>query len=214
MIRYAFFTDFDGTITKCDTCEAMVKTFAQDGWEEINRLWEQKLLSTQECAEQTFRLFNAVPDDITQLMATIEIDEYFKDFINLVKKRGEKLTILSDGYDLCIKTVLMQNDICLPFYANKLIYNGRFMIECINSNETCSLCGTCKKNLMEMLREKCETVVYIGDGYSDQCPAEHADIVFAKGSLTNYCNEKSIKYFPFNNFKDIINSIESGEAIV
>ena len=37
-------------------------------------------------------------------------------------------------------------------------------------------------------------IVYVGDGYSDRCPVQYADIVFAKGDLQTYCQEQNISY--------------------
>jgi 2-hydroxy-3-keto-5-methylthiopentenyl-1-phosphate phosphatase len=58
------FVDFDGTITKEDTCAAMVEAFAGDGWREINDRWERKEISTEQCANMTFNLFQADLNDL------------------------------------------------------------------------------------------------------------------------------------------------------
>lgn len=202
-----FFIDFDGTITKQDTCEMMVKAFAKGGWEEINRLWESKELSTSECANMTFKLFNADIDNIKALMDTVDIDEYFKDFISKCRDRGYKIYILSDGYDYNIEAVLKKHDIDLPFYSNRLLYEpGKgFNIECTYSNSDCDNCGTCKTALIKELRGETDTVIYIGDGYSDTCAVESADKVYAKDSLYKYCIGKEIIATEFKSFKDIIN---------
>lgn len=198
-----FFIDFDGTITRTDTCELMVRVFAKEGWEEINRLWEDKKLSTEECANMTFRLFNADMDEVKKLMDTIEIDDYFKKYLDICGDRGYKVYILSDGYDVCIETILKKQGIDLPYYSNKLLYDGGFSIECPHKSADCSLCGTCKTEIMEKLKGSEDEAVYIGDGYSDTCAASHADTVYAKGTLYKYCMEKGIKAVYYNTFGDI-----------
>ena len=52
-----------------------------------------------------------------------------------------------------------------------------------------------------------EISVFIGDGTSDSCIANYADIVFAKNSLASYCWKNNITYFEFSNFQDIIKKI-------
>lgn len=200
------FTDFDGTITKEDTCVAMVKAFASEGWEDINKLWEEKKLTTVECANKLFELFNADLEDIRRLMNTIEIDDYFKEFLAYCESKGYKVYILSDGYDFNIRTILNRYGINTPFYANQLKYDGKFQIMCPNHNNACGKCGTCKSNLISKLKESGDEVVYIGDGYSDMCAVLKADIVFAKGSLYNFCLDKKIDAVPFESFKDILES--------
>ncbi|MEA1962598.1 MAG: MtnX-like HAD-IB family phosphatase, partial [Bacillota bacterium] len=186
------------------TCSAMVETFARDGWQEINRLWEQKELSTEECANKTFELFDAVPDDIKKLMKSIEIDDYFIAFLKLCKRQEDKVYILSDGYDLNIQTILKKYNIDVPYFCNRLIYTDKFMIQCPHINQSCGKCGTCKTTLMKQLKEPGSQTIYIGDGYSDTCPATHADIVYAKGSLYAFCMENGIDAIPYQSFKDII----------
>ena len=207
-MKKAVFVDFDGTITKVDTCDAMLKAFTGDGREEINRLWEEKKLSTEECANMIFRQFHACPEDIENLMGIIEIDGHFKEFLELCRARGHEVYVLSDGYDFNIKTVFKKHNINARYFANKLLYEPEkgFGIECIYRNESCGNCGTCKTNLIQALKRDCGQVVYIGDGYSDICPAAIADIVFAKGILFKLCAEKGINAINFSSFADIIAS--------
>ena len=47
------------------------------------------------------------------------------------------------------------------------------------------------------------TNIYIGDGLSDICPAEHSDIVFAKGSLQERFTKTKKEFIPFKNMSDV-----------
>lgn len=209
-MRKVFFVDFDGTITRQDTCTAMVQAFAREGWQELNELWEKKELSTEECAKRTLELFCAAPGDVAKLMDNMEIDAYFMDFLKLCRSQNDQVYILSDGYDFNIQTILHKYNIDVPYYANRLIYANGFKIECPHFNETCGMCGTCKTSLMSTLAgHECQTI-YIGDGYSDTCPATHADIVYAKDTLYQFCSENQIDAVPFKTFQDIIRSLTIG----
>ncbi|CEO90095.1 MAG: hypothetical protein RQM95_13085 [Syntrophaceticus schinkii] len=73
----------------------------------------------------------------------------------------------------------------------------------------CGNCGTCKTTLMEKLNKEGHQAVYIGDSYSDTCPAEHADHVFARDVLYEYCLENSIPATPFNDFREIIEQLQA-----
>jgi 2,3-diketo-5-methylthio-1-phosphopentane phosphatase len=207
-MKRVFFVDFDGTITKVDVCAAMVEAFAGEGWREINNLWEKKLLSTRDCANLTFKLFRAGPGEIKGLIETIEIDEYFQEFLAVCRNMGHRVYILSDGYDLCIETFLKRYDLDVPYYANRLVYNEGFEIDCPYHNPSCGQCGTCKKGLMSELKGDAGEIVFIGDGYSDTCPAQNADFVYAKGVLYDFCREKGIKVQHYHTFKDIIKGVE------
>ena len=198
-----FFVDFDGTITKVDTCNAMAKAFAAPGWEMLNELWEKKQLSTEACANETFKLFHADLDDLRRLLDRIEIDDCFPAFLEACRERGDRVVVLSDGYDFNIRTIFQKHGIDLPFYANRMVYDGGFKIECPHLNPDC------ETRLMEELREPGGQTVYIGDGHSDTCPAGNADLVFAKGALYRYCRERGIEAQYFDSFCDIIAHLKS-----
>lgn len=204
-----FFIDFDGTITKIDTIVAVVNAFAADGWKEINEMWERKEFTTEECANRVFRLLNAAPADLKRLLENIEIDDYFLDFLTFCGDRGYKAYVLSDGYDFHIETVFDKYGIDLPYYANRLISNNDgFQISCTYANPSCGKCGTCKTALIKKLNQEGRQVIYIGDGYSDTCPAEQADLIFAKDVLYEYCVKHGIAAIHFDNFRDILIEIK------
>ena len=52
-----------------------------------------------------------------------------------------------------------------------------------------------------------EIIVFVGEGYSDRCPAEYADIVFAKDALQTYCQERNISYFLYTSFADVVSRL-------
>lgn len=207
-----FFIDFDGTITKKDVCEAMVERFAADGWQEINLLWETRKISTEECANRTFQLFQAGLEDLDTLLDTIAIDEHFKAFVDYCRSKNYPLYILSDGYDYIIEYILKKHNLDIEYFANRLIYNDGFTISCPLHNPGCGICGTCKSNLMTKLNPENRQAVYIGDGTSDLCPASAADMVFAKGRLLEYCRSKGIHAHPFDNFGDILSWLVPAEG--
>jgi 2-hydroxy-3-keto-5-methylthiopentenyl-1-phosphate phosphatase len=73
------------------------------------------------------------------------------------------------------------------------------------ANESCScFCASCKRNALLTKAAPEALIVYIGDGYSDFCAVEHADIVFAKKALAAYCNAERIPHYPFSTFDDVL----------
>lgn len=201
-----FFVDFDGTITKTDTCDLMAKTFANELYWEINKLWETKKLTTEECANMLFNGFDADIDDLGRLMDTVEIDEYFKEFLDKCSKKGYEVHILSDGYDFNIDRIFKRENINVSYYANKLLFDSEkgFSIQCSYKNLACGSCGTCKTNLIQKLRKDNDFVIYIGDGYSDICAVKNADKVYAKGALYKFCEENEIRAMKLSSFMDVI----------
>jgi 2-hydroxy-3-keto-5-methylthiopentenyl-1-phosphate phosphatase len=196
--------DFDGTITKEDTCYAMVKAFAKDGWQDIEKDWEEGKITTEECALETFKLMDMDEKKLKTLLDNIEIDSYFKDFIDFCNDRGYKIIIVSDGYDFNIKTILKKYDINIDYYSNKLDFCDGKIVASFNTSPDCDKCGSCKLEVLKKYKRESSEIIFIGDGYSDICVSRYADKLFAKDVLKKYCEENNISYIPFENFRDII----------
>jgi len=203
-MKCVYFTDFDGTITKIDTTDALIETFSADGWQEILQQWEQGELTTKKSARLFFKLLHVTPEEAKHFLRSIPIDETFRDFVNYVENRQEKLYILSDGFDFNIKTVLEKADLThLTFYTNRFFfYEDRYDLETPYAS-SCGKCGTCKKTLVKKLKADAEQIIYIGDGISDICACQSADIVFAKGHLLQYRKRHNLPSQPFTSFAEI-----------
>ena len=202
----AIYCDFDGTITKEDSVNVFFEKYADNSWLESEKLWvEGKISSRENAIIQVGLLKNVSQKQLDDYINSIEIDEYFLDFVDYVKSKNIKLTILSDGFDLFIKKVLERNNLDIPYYANKLIYTGgEFSIEFPYYNETCyKKAGMCK---CQKVKEN--SFCYIGDGTSDLCIASKADFLFASKKLHQYCKENNIQHSPFTSFRNIIDVLK------
>ena len=72
-----------------------------------------------------------------------------------------------------------------------------------HANSECDRCGRCGRNLMLGSAAEGDVLIYAGDGHGDPCPAEYADIVFARGRLQTWCQQQNITYHHFSSFGDI-----------
>lgn len=105
-MKKVFLVDFDGTVTKVDTVDLMVKKFAKDGWQYYEELWEKGEMSTEECAIETLKLMEVDEKKLLDLLYTIEIDDYFMEFLNFCRTKDYEVVIVSDGYDFNIKAIM------------------------------------------------------------------------------------------------------------
>ena len=202
----AIYWDFDGTITKKDSVNGFFEKYTGDKWLESEKLWiEGKISSRENAIIQTGLLKNISQKQLNDYINSIEIDDYFPDFVEFVKLKNIKLTILSDGFDLFIRKVLERNNLDIPFFANKLIYkDGEFNIEFPYYNENCDKkAGMCK---CDKVKEK--SFCYIGDGTSDLCIATKADFLFASKNLHKFCKENNIQHVPFKSFCNIMEALD------
>lgn len=207
--KFMFFIDFDGTITKEDMCLKLVDTFARTGWKEINHKWEQGEISTEECAARTLALISAGPEELETFFNTADIDITFPPFVRWAEEKKYPIIIVSDGYDNYIAQTLNRYNLKIPYYANHLFCDGgKWKMSCLGMVPKCEKCGVCKTGIIESLLQPEFISVYIGDGYSDTCPIEFCDLVFAQKTLADYCEKSKIPYYRYNSFEDVMEKIE------
>ena len=204
----AIYCDFDGTITKEDSVNKFFEMYASENWMDSEKLWiEGKISSRENAIIQVNLLGNVSQKQLDDYVNTIEIDDYFLDFVDYVKSKNIKLTIVSDGFDLFIQKILERYNLNIPYYANKLIYkDGKFSIEFPFYNENCDK----KAGMCKCQKVKENSFCYIGDGTSDLCIASKADVLFATKNLHKYCLENLIEHHYFENFSGIIEMLDKG----
>ncbi len=206
------FCDFDGTVTKNDVGDLFFETFGdKDFYAQLVEKWRNYEISSREMWETIAEKVN-IPDETIaeKLILSQEIDPYFVDFVSLCKSNGIEIFILSDGFDFYIKKILEKYGLSdIKFFSNKLWIEGnKVKLWFPYPDSVCRICGNCKRNHMLTLSGDEDVIVYIGDGYSDRCPAEYADIVFGKKNLLKFCRERNIPVYEFETFKDVIEQFE------
>ncbi|MBK9247059.1 MAG: MtnX-like HAD-IB family phosphatase [Ignavibacteria bacterium] len=203
----AVFCDFDGTITRRDVGDAMIRNFG------IFEPFHTDLLAGKMTVAEYYRkaLQQAGPDftpeTIEKFTLEMEMDAYFPVFFDYCREHNIPLMILSDGFQEYIQPILLANNIDRAHVmANNLNFQ-KSGVEPIfpNASENCNcFCASCKRNSMLATAQTEACYVYIGDGLSDTCAASHADVIFAKGALAAFCNEHRIPHYTFHTFFDVL----------
>lgn len=202
-----FIIDFDGTLSVRDTVDTLLARFAPPEWETIEAQWLAGEISAVECMQRQIGLVQADHVTLESFFRGIQLDASFLPFHQHVSQFA-KIAIVSDGLDHAI-TISTRHAAFpqLPVYANHLSFvpDGVSLSfpflnkECTDGN------GVCKCAVAHDLAQECGgPVVLVGDGKSDACLARKADVVFAKGSLVNYCIQQGITYQPFQSFADVL----------
>lgn len=206
MKQYCILSDFDGTITKKDGLYAFIEQYAKEGWEKIEQDWVSGKIDSKTCLIEEFKLVPNLSEElISDFIDKLEIDETFIDFYNNMFQKTD-FYIVSDGIDYFIKRILQKYELDgINIISNHGEFRGEFFeITFPNDSEKCiNNAGTCKCCVLSDLRKEYEKIIYIGDGVSDYCVADKADILYAKKRLLNYCDDKGIKCIPYDSFMDI-----------
>mgnify|MGYP001220227013 FL=1 len=184
----------------------------KEKWSAIIRDFEEQKIGARECFLRECALVEDF--DITEFNRIIDaqrLDPMFEKFVEFCNKNRLPLTILSEGMDYYIGRILGNHGIDLPYYSNKLTVSadGKSIgLEFPYSDSDCTKCGTSKRNILMNMCADDDISVFIGDGFSDACVVNYADIVFAKKSLASYCWKNNITYYDYQTFGDIIRKLE------
>jgi 2,3-diketo-5-methylthio-1-phosphopentane phosphatase len=197
------FVDFDGTIAAVDTTDAILERFADPAWLEIEADWKAGRIGSRECLIRQIDLVRATPAALDALLASFEIDPGFPEFLAFCRARRLAIAVVSDGLDRSVATVLRRAGIDLPCYANQLIHAGgdRWRLAFPNGRDGCkSLAGNCKCAVVRSPPRG--LTIMVGDGRSDFCVAEEADLVLAKSALIGHCVRRRLPYLAFQAFTE------------
>ena len=201
----AVFFDFDNTITPFDVFDNIVETFAVDKkWMGYERAWKRGQIGSKDCLSGQLKSVRIDKRNLSKHLAKIKVDPHFKKIIALLKRRGVSPVIVSDSFRFFLEYILKNNGIeGLKIYSNQIRFSKDRLVPAFpHQHSTCRICGNCKKkHLPDEGGEK--TVIYVGDGLSDLCPARHSDIIFAKDSLKRYLTKEGKEFFPFDTLKDV-----------
>jgi 2-hydroxy-3-keto-5-methylthiopentenyl-1-phosphate phosphatase len=220
--KLKIFCDFDGTVTKKDVWVDALGKFITDK-DKFGKLcvdFEKGKITARECIKHELELidnFNFKTFD--SYIEKQELDEYFPEFVEYCRMNKYGITLLSEGLDYYIKFVLDKFGLKLNYYSNSMVIEDfsessgskiKLSCEFPYSDENCTYCGMSKRNILinNTNDYENEISVFIGDGVSDFCVSNYADIVFAKNTLASYCWKNNITYFEYRNFNDIISKLE------
>jgi 2-hydroxy-3-keto-5-methylthiopentenyl-1-phosphate phosphatase len=206
MHRVKVFCDFDGTVATTDIGDLIFSTFGDQKARDAVHLWYNGNLTGEEMYNRSCDSVTSVDTDIlNRLIDEQSLDPAFPEFVSYCRAREIEVIILSDGFDYYIHRVLRRYGLNqLKVFANHLdIVHNRFIPSFPYLNPHCTRTANCKGTHVLNEAADDEIRIVIGDGYSDRCAVDYADIVFAKHDLVTYCRQHNITYLDFADFSDV-----------
>jgi len=200
-MQFSISCDFDGTITLTDTVNALLQEFAEPEWLAIEEDWCAGKFGSRECLARQTKLLRIAPDALDAYLDDVAFDPGVKAFFDDCFANQIPVTVVSDGYDWAIRRVLSRIGVRgVPIVANRLVHVGadRWTVMFPHMTQACGS-GVCKcaaANSKAMM-------VHIGDGRSDVCVSDLADLVFAKGHLLQSRRERGLESIGFERFSDL-----------
>ena len=199
------YSDFDGTITTCDTLQHLLRQFAEPEWRELEEAWLTGRLDTRTCLSRQLQMINASDEAIREVLDGITLDSGFWNCYRWLQRSGIPLEIVSDGILAFIEYVMHRHGFSeIPIRANEALRNhDKWTFSSPWWDDAYPHCATSKATIIQRAQAAGHRVVFIGDGHSDRYAATRADVLFAKGYLAQFCQDNKLSYRPYETFHDI-----------
>jgi len=213
--------DFDGTVTQQDTLVEILDRYGAPDWRQIQDQVVSGALSIREGLAQEMATVNADATSLKTLLANqINIDPTFLSFFKLMQLKGIPVILLTGGFDFCVETVLDRQPMGpIPYLSNRLIptdhagSQNNWQIEFPFPSERCQDCGYCKADPILDWKDQGYTTIFIGNGVTDRCPTQVADLAFAKDELLSWSQSEGVPALAFTTFNDVEQEMRSREWI-
>jgi 2-hydroxy-3-keto-5-methylthiopentenyl-1-phosphate phosphatase len=127
-----------------------------------------------------------------------------------VRRLGLEVEVVSDGYGFYVEPALAAMGVTgVPILTAETSWvSGRPEITFPAGHPACFVCGTCKRERVLGHQARGRHVVLIGDGPSDRYAAAHADVIFAKSPLSDWCVEAGWPFTPWTTFDEVTDWLE------
>ncbi|MDO6656789.1 MtnX-like HAD-IB family phosphatase [Anaerobacillus sp. 1_MG-2023] len=205
MKKWAFVSDFDGTISKKDFYWLVIETYYPEG-KGLYKKWKAGEMQDIDFLSQVFQSIDQHEEQIIQDILSLPIDEHVPSFIKKIQENGGDFYILSAGTDYYIHHILnhygIQN---VPVFSNKGYYENKNVHLSINENHKhySRRYGIDKSKVISDLKEKYEVVYFAGDSEPDSHPAKVADLTFAKDALQELLKENNVPFVAVESYQQI-----------
>lgn len=200
------FCDFDGTISVVDTTDHVLGRLAAPQWQELEAEWLAGRIDAASCMRGQIALIAGDQTQLDAVLDEVQLDQGFADFATWCGRNAVPLLILSDGVDYFIERILTRHGLGhLPIVANRLAgAAGARRLAQPHGREGCAAgSGVCKCEAAALRSRTGQQLIYIGDGRSDFCVSQRADILFAKVKLADYAEARGQGHHRFETFHDV-----------
>jgi 2-hydroxy-3-keto-5-methylthiopentenyl-1-phosphate phosphatase len=204
--------DFDGTITEQDLLDTIAQTFGdEEVYREVDEGLDDDSLTLNEVIRREFEPVRAPLGEVRDwVLENVRVRQGFRELVDLARNRDWRVVIVSSGFRELIEPVLDREGLGeLEVLSNTVDPDPDGWKVQFRVSEPCEVCGQpCKRSTAAALANGTE-LVYVGDGYSDRCAAELADVVFARRGLASYLEERGVPFERFEDFHSVARSLAS-----
>lgn len=199
--------DFDGTITCRDTLHLIVEEFGTRGlWAAIEPRLLAGEVTLEQAMQEEFATVRATPGQVRDLvLREAGLREGFRELVAWAEAGGHRLIVFSSGFRSVIDAALGHwglGHLTVVSHEARFTPEGATLLWS-DRGAACGACGRrCKRHDLARHRRG-ERLVYLGDGVSDRCAAQTADLVFARAHLARDLAIDGVPFVPFEDFVEV-----------
>ncbi|EMS71596.1 MtnX-like HAD-IB family phosphatase [Ruminiclostridium cellobioparum] len=206
MKKFAFVSDFDGTLTDRDFYHIVMDKYLKDWAWDYYEEWKKTKKINVDFLNRIFGSMDRNEEEILEDILGLPLDPYAIDFIKKVEASGGDFYILSAGTSYYIKKLLGHFNIR---NVTVISMEGRYQNRGITimpdpKNEFySSIWGIDKAKVVAALKARYEKVYFAGDSEPDIGAAKAADCAFARNDLKKHLSEQNVPFVPFNKYNEV-----------
>lgn len=211
MKKFAFVSDFDGTLTERDFYHIIIDNYLQEWGRPFYEDWKKTKKINVEFLNKILGSIGRTEEEILEEIHRIPLDEYAIDFIHRVQKAGGAFYILSAGTTYYIDRLLAHHgikDVTVISMSGVYKDGGIEVTPDEKSPYFSEIFGINKAKVVEELKKEFETVFFAGDSEPDLGAAKAADIAFAKKDLKELLSKEQEEFVSFEKFGEIEKYLE------
>jgi 2-hydroxy-3-keto-5-methylthiopentenyl-1-phosphate phosphatase len=202
LARAHVFFDFDGTLTPVDVGTHLLDRFAPTTWRASEVRYDRGEIGSRECLVDQWSLLPLDRDRLREAAAEVPLDPAFSPLLEALRASGARVTVVSDGFGFHVEDRL--GPLGVEVLTNAVDWaTGELTFPHTDRCCPCSTCGTCKQAPLKDARSDGRVTVFVGDGTSDRKAALLADVLFAKGALAAWCDERDVEFTSFRTIADV-----------
>lgn len=196
--------DFDGTLCEQDTVDWFSAHYAPEAFADADRRLAAGEIDLDTCLQLQVAPIR-VPEDqlVAFLVETVRIRPGADELVAFCAERGIEPVLVSSGFENLMRPILAAHGLDLPVHAHRVAFEPDGMRVILKGRAPCGLCGTACKRAEVAGLARGRRVAYVGDGISDLCAAEAADLRFARHTLARHLESEGLPYVAFEDLHDV-----------
>ncbi len=202
--------DFDGTITEKDVSFRLLDTFADMGWRQLLREYQEGKMSVGRFNTSAFAMVKADRQTLSNVAKdTVKLRPGFHEMVACCRRKGFRFVVVSNGLDFYIEEILKDTgESDVEFFAAKTCFHPEGLKVQYIGPDGSSLDSDFKGAYVDLFLREGYRIMYVGNGDSDFSPAKRCHYVFATDNLLAHCRQANLDCVPFTDLNEVAGVIE------